>query len=717
MDDFNDAAKPKKTARESLLESIAATRTSIGLAESAQKQDWTAAARFQAQGGDIEHREKAALKALVASDDIAVADIMESTDSLRYPPLMTYTLVRAAEKGNTATIAHIIAKKPSLDMLNIAACTALMSKQDTAADLLLKAIPETELGNNALFGLLVARPEEYERLVALPDRSKAPDYLMHFLNACHFKNNAAIDRSLDKMVAHVEETRRNIQRADMNFMDMGGSMLHEMTAHVFESGHLGAIDKFIDTFRNDMMPNFLLLHVALTVAGTQPEVFAHIAGKLGVKSEEVSAMLLHGAAPERSAAARYLIDTDPEAVKVDSFGVLRCFAGGSKPQDFFDALNAGIPLPADEKERAQLLATALEAKNETVAAHLEAAIGTLTAAQVAVLQKNTSTEVMLRSAQLSGDWRFKGDALYWRAATDGRQDILDTIPKDGPLSAALPYQLEYALEAAIKRDDKALIDDLMARTPWTDELKDKAVGAFMASPQYLSLIDTLGYAPRPLTDSDVHDIMHGKGAETIGALLDRGFTMDEKVEAAALEIAVKQNERATIEYLLGRSADMEAAPRLSTMIDLYAEPETLGQLEKWLRRDEVIPAPGLRARIAATAPAETFSLGVEATYADVFGAVMQKTAQDNAANFDPAALARTKDAYGNSVLDILGAHGKLNDILVPELWRDKDAVTFVRDNVPPCYLEQCDFNGLKASLDLLRLKDLGRRARIGLKGP
>jgi hypothetical protein len=214
----------------------------------------------------------------------------------------------------------------------------------------------------------------------------------------------------------------------------------------------------------------------------------------------------------------------------------------------------------------------------------------------------------------------------------------------------------------------------------------------------------------------MHDIMHGKGKESLSWLLGYGFTLDDKALAGGLEIAVKMNEADAAEFLLARGASMDAARRLPTMIDMYAEPATIDAIEKWIRRDEVKPAGNLNARVAATDAAQAIALGVEAAYADVFGGVMQKLAEEPA-RFDPAVLCLTKDAYGNSILDILGAHGKLSDILIPELWRDKDAVAFIRDNTPACYQGQCDFNGLKAGLDQLRLKDLGRRARIGLKGP
>ena len=714
MDAFNTPAKPP-SAKELLLQVIAGTRASLAMADAALRHDWPEVARLKDAGADPLHRDKAALKELTASDAIPVADILEKTDPFPYPPLMVYTLARAAERGNLATVAHIIAKNPAPEMLNHGLCAALLAKQPAAADLLLAAIPEDQLRDNALFGLLVARPADYGRITQA--RTAPPDYLMHFLNACNVKDAAAIDLALDRMLSNREDTRRRIQWADMDFMDMGGSAVHEMTAHVFESGHLPAIGKFIDNFRDDLMPDFLLLHVALMVAGPQPGVFSFIIDKLNADFGALQAIVAHSATPDRRPAARCLLEKFPEQVKEDSYGVLRAFAGGDTPQEFFDALNAGVPLPKNEFEMARLFAAAIQAKNDVVAAHLEAAIGKPTPGQLAELQKSHDTDVIFRAAQIGGDWHFRDDALFWRAAAEGRRDILDAMPDARvPLQAPMTYQLENALNRAIETKDQALIDEILARTPWTDELRDAAAGTFMASPQYLPLLDKLGYAARPLEDGDMHDIMRGQGKEALAWLLARGFTMDDEAAAAALEIAVKQNEREAVEYLLGSGVTMTEAPRMATMVELYAAPGTMNLLEKWLRRDDVAPAGDLPARVAAALPDAALDLGVEAAYAGVFAGVARKIAEA-ADGFDPAALCRTKDPLGNSILDILGAHGKLNDILVPELWRDRDAVSFIRENAPPCYHGQCDFNGLKAALDQLRLKDLGRRARIGLKGP
>jgi hypothetical protein len=74
-----------------------------------------------------------------------------------------------------------------------------------------------------------------------------------------------------------------------------------------------------------------------------------------------------------------------------------------------------------------------------------------------------------------------------------------------------------------------------------------------------------------------------------------------------------------------------------------------------------------------------------------------------------------KDAKGNTVLDILGAHGKLSDILVPELWKDRNAESFIKANTPPCYHAQCDFAGLTAGIAHIRLKERASGLKFKLK--
>lgn len=708
-DSFNTAATDKADdGRAKLLAAIAKTRANLALAEAAARKDWAEAARLCDAGADPWARDKSAFKSLTSSDEIAVVDILAQLRGQMFPPLLSYPMQEAAEKGNLATLSHILGKQPSKEVVNSGICSALLSHQDAAADMLLKAIPETDLADTALYGLLASRPEEYERIAALPGME--PDYLMHFINACHFKDRKAIDRSFDKLLAHKDETLRRIEMADM--LDMGNGAMQGIVTHVFSSGYTDVIDRFIDSFKGGLLPDYLLLHVALASSSLQPEIFPHIVEKLGIKADMLGILMLHGRLDDRRPGARFLMDYAPEAAKESGYAILRVFASGDTPEEFFTALDKGIPLPTSDRELVNLWEAALTAKNDRIAQHIETAIGTFNPAHIAEMQRSSSVDVMLRAAQLSQDWHARDNALFWRAVTTGRQDVLEAIPREEKLAAPLPYLLDYALEGALQRKDKGLIEDIISRLEWNDDCRAKAFAHFVAAPEWLPLLERTGYLPRPLADNDAHTLVRG-GVPAIAWLLEHGYTLDDKAAEAVLEIGARQNAVETVEYMLGRGTSPENAARLPTMIAEYAGPDTLNQLEKWLRRSEVRPAGDIAARSASAGDA--FALAVEAVYADAFAPLLQKAVEGNA-SFDPALLVQTKDNYGNSLLDVLGAHARLNDVLLPALWRGRDAVAFIRDNVPPCYQDQCDFNSLKAALDLERLKDMGKRARLNLKG-
>src|SRR3970282_1764403 len=91
---------------------------------------------------------------------------------------------------------------------------------------------------------------------------------------------------------------------------------------------------------------------------------------------------------------------------------------------------------------------------------------------------------------------------------------------------------------------------------------------------------------------------------------------------------------------------------------------------------------------------------IQAAYADQFPLIVAKLSQSGDIGMLAEKMTTLRDPFGNSLLDILGPHGRLNDILLPALWKDRDPC----DVIPPCYREQCNFGALKAGIDQLKLK-------------
>jgi hypothetical protein len=227
------------------------------------------------------------------------------------------------------------------------------------------------------------------------------------------------------------------------------------------------------------------------------------------------------------------------------------------------------------------------------------------------------------------------------------------------------------------------------------------VEACMQSPETLKQADVLEPLPRTLTDSDISRIITpaDKGGAVLEMLLERGYVLDEKTASYAMTRALVQDCKETLAYLLGQGialgSGIDNAHR--TAIESGAGVATMEIAERWIVR-------------GAVKPMQQQDM-VSAAYADGMATVLKNVD----AAFNPESLATLKDDKGNTVLDILGAHGKLSDILVPELWKDRNAESFIRANTPPCYHTQCDFGALTAGIAQIRLKERASGLKFKLK--
>jgi hypothetical protein len=209
-------------------------------------------------------------------------------------------------------------------------------------------------------------------------------------------------------------------------------------------------------------------------------------------------------------------------------------------------------------------------------------------------------------------------------------------------------------------------------------------------------------------------MMTGENFPATLAVLERqGFALPDDLLVQALPLAVKDKSAPMAEYLLGRGVTLAAAEDdIARTIAFHGDAPLLDMLEKWAAREQARPA-ALPADLSdkpalfggADCPA------IRAAYGDRFDEIM---AGADAA-FDPQLLVATKDAHGNTVLDILGAHGRLNDVLVAAVWKDRDAADFIRSQTPPRYHAQCDFDGLSARIRQAGLLARGKN-RFVLKG-
>lgn len=707
MDAFNKPAAPVPTPppappespSDVLLAAIEKTRRNLALVDAVKARDWAGAIKLQEQGADINHRDRAALKAMAASDDAGAADLLEKARVLSYPQAFGYTLIASVKNGNRATFDHIMLKKPDDRLLNDALFTALRSGRDDMADTLMKHLPPERFGDAVVFALMVHRPAEYDKLIArFPDME---DALMLFANACAINDVPAMEKSLPLLQAKAETITRYLRADDWFDGNRGMAILRDVAMHVLDTGHLPSIDGFIGAFdKSHLLPEYMVIAAAAGMAKEHPQVLPHLLDKMQVQGTFAASIVAATSGAARVEATRIIIDKYPEDAKKSAPALLRLLAGASAEQPFFDAMQDGLELPPEGKQRAAILAAALEAGHAKIAAAVEQGMA-FDPEEIKTLTDARSLAAKQKAAEKTGDWHADNDALFWDALSDGKFDIAATIPGDQKLQPPAKWRISYIVNAIVAKGDMELLGSVLARTAWDDETLKTAVECCMQSPETLKAADVLEPLPRTLIDSDISRIVTtaDRGGTVLEMLKERGYVLDDKTASYALTRALVQDCRDTAAYLLSQGVKLGEGLKDAhrNAIESGAGIATMDLAERWISRAAVKPMQGQDM--------------VSAAYADCMATVIRGVD----AGFNPETLAALKDDKGNSVLEILGAHGKLSDILVPELWKDRNAESFIKSNTPPCYHAQCDFAGLTSGIAQIRLKERAAGLKFKLK--
>lgn len=714
MDDFNDAAKNNKPPQPDLLAGFEKLRRNLDLAEAAKAQDWKLCQKLMDEGADPGHRNNAALKEMTQHCAMETVRLLEKISIPGMPMLRGYPLVQAAAEGKRDIVDYILSTQPEYSLVNDALFMALRKEQKEIADLLFERLSPDRVMENSLIAMLVHRTDLYDKTIAA--RVFPPDYTLHFINACMLNDPKAMDRALDAMIAHPESAKDSFGFEDEMLMGLGHQ---EVLINLFQTGHIPTIDKVYSNFPQFFPNPHMTMLLAIAVGGAEDGLLEHMIDLTKPDDKTVSFALSYATQMRRTPTVLKLMEAYPEVAKQHGPRILGALAAGGKSEEFFAAIKNGYALPEEEDSRAGLLAASIAAKNTAVAAWLEQNME-ITPGIIAKLQENSDDAVLKRAAEIGNDWHFRDDTLFWRALENNDAAVLTNFPAGQAVSVNAKYAVRTALQEVVARNDMPQLDDTLKRCAFDDETRSMIFRELLETPEAAARIPALGYPPRALAAADMRDIGVEKGGETLGILIQQGFTLSEEAAQEGLRRAIGANAQGMTEWLLAHGAALTKEPeKLLTAADKTAEALLIGQLEKWAARERDVPLAGVRGLVETSPPEKLFdggnSLALQAAYADKFSLVMQKASAS--AQFDPALLCRAADNYGNSILDILGAHGRLNDILVAEVWKDRDAVAFLHQHAPPCYQEQCDFNGLKAAIDQLRLKDRGRSVRIGLKGP
>ena len=710
--DFNKATdKPPEKA---VLEAVTQARRSLALTQALKDKDWQEAAKLLDAGADPLKRGAAALKEVFEAKTPEAIALAEKMDIAPRTGLTGLPYLLAAQLGDLAKLEEGLQKDLDRETKSSMLFMALRNGQETAADRVLQDLAVEDMRENALFALLVHRPEIYETATAA--QKHAPDYLGHFYNACMVDEEAAMEKALQKMVDNKKRLPLYIFFDD-DFDGMAYNRMLEYTEAVMKTGNLPVIKKFLENFLDEMTPGKQpVISAACGLEKDQPGILKAVLET--VKPNEYEVKFAVTSTVDNAATAKILMELYPEEVKKSPQGTLLALAqDGDAAQQA--VATGGVSFPEDDKARAAIVAAAIFAGNDKGEKWLLQQCD-MTPGFLEALRDNHNYKVVKRGWELGGDIRAKDDALFWKAVANGDQTVIDAYPRKPLLSTETSWLALEAVRKTAEKGDMALLADILENADWSD-----------AKLQERLFRDLLGNAPAmqaaleagipPIEELQVRDslaIAKGDGGISLD-WLDKNTDIDIEGETAeaALRSAVQKNAPGMIEYLLARGTSLgKDASFLSYAISENAEDEALTALEKWITRGETRAAPGLAKDIESGKPlfGGADSLAVQAAYADKFTDIIVKTAQEK--SFDPALLVSTTDEYGNTLLDILGAHGRLNDVFaVPMLWKDSEAASFIHDNSSKLYHYQCDFAGLKAAIDLLRLHHKGRQDRFKLK--
>ena len=715
-EDFNKVAEDRAAWRKSVLSAVEQARRNHGFADAMTRQDWPRAIELHKAGADPRHSDSKSLKALSDVDSVAAMQALAQIDIPGVSRLSDTPFLVAAKRGNLATLKYGLDSELPPATLSSALYLALDNKQEDAGDLLLEYLPYKDMTEAALFALLRYRPALYEE--ALTARDNTADFFSHFYSACNVKDEAAMAVSLEKVDTYRHKLPPYFFSPGEYFSEfMGPPPMMELMVQVMETGKLDIIDRFIDAFPENLPPPFLVMIWATNLSDTLPELLPHLAKKLAPEPSQLAGAMRNAGSGGEIVAAKFFVEHYTEEARKNATPLLRALIAAPDAVSFIAAVEEKLlPLP-EGKEAASLYAAAIARDNAQALQYLADKIP-LTPEIIKELQDSHDYKVQRHAVtEFGGDWHAKEDAVFWKGLESDDKETLALFPRDKKLSTVSAWMVDNAIKSLLKRGDVGQLEDIITQSDWTKDAKERVFQTLLSSQPALDIAAKHDFLPEKLRMNDMHDIAAHGGGDTLQWLAAQGVELTDKVAEEGLRIAVQRNAAGMIGYMFANDIGRAKDPKeIVFALGALADEPALQAMEKWVTREEVKPAGDIATEIST---AMSFfdgadSLAVRAAYADNFAALMQKAAAQ--AGFDPAVLVSTQDKHGNSVLEILGAHGKLNDILDPaSLWRDRDAVAFIKDNTPAMYHEQVDFNALKAQLDLLRLSERGRNDRFRLK--
>lgn len=718
QDDFNANAAPPPYAE--LRAAIRETTANYKMLEAAQTGDWKAMRRALNEGANPTFKGNAAISLLTESlEDEAVA-LMQDIRSPYLSNLHLIPLAHAATVGDARVVNDMLKKTPPADTIADAAFRALRNGHDAIADTLLERLSPEEYTDRLMMALLLHRPAIFD--AALGTEAYPDDLMFYLVGASIAKDEAAMNHVIDHLA---EKKDMLLNRVTFDMRDSRAVSIEEKISILFSSGHGRAIERFLDTFADILPAPVSLLAIAADTGDAQGALYTRLLEKYPLREAPLHLFTQLAAENNRRPHILALEKAYPQDAKKASTAMLLSAINTGDAQTFFDTLQSGYALPEDLSQKARLFNAARAHDLNAVCRHIIDETQDKQALAVLLRLGSNSAAQLKIAAELDGDVHNQNDFLFWCAAREGHTDALSLFAHATDIKAAYPVIVARALKSAALRGDVSLIEHAVAHCDWADKnpaksgVQKEAHRACMATPAALHAAAPLaaGLTGGALDEKDFYAMSAPHFAQVLDELAAQGFAVNTDVMTTALPVALQDASAVMMEEALRRGADLSVHQQsLAFGLNGMASQDVLRTLSKWVERAQTRDCNALQDRIsAAPETAALFagedSLAVHAAYANEFPRILEKTG----GTFDVQKLVSTVDAHGNTLLDILGAHGRLNDIMTPALWKDKDAAAFLKSHAAPCYLAQCDFATLAATLHQEKLKER-KHARFTLKG-
>ena len=398
---------------------------------------------------------------------------------------------------------------------------------------------------------------------------------------------------------------------------------------------------------------------------------------------------------DNRAVTEFFIEHHPELAKAKCHLVLKCTlkspqAGGEDPSAaFFRALEKDIPLPEEDIHRVDVAVAAADNGADAAFAYL---LRQIEDKQLLItrLQGSAKCPALRHAAALSGDLHFNNNALFWRSLQAGDAAFVGGFPAQSVSSIPPAFPTADVFEKITFENNKALFEAALEKIDWDRDSLEPALRGCIKSLEFTerlfgisdSLPEDRQLVPGEIGVIDAIFICGSTEADKILPFLKkRGFFLSPFAANSALKTSIAAGNKPAAAYLLAEGADFDPVALAA------ADEAMLELLAQYTARH--IPVPDGFLSFLKNVPPE---------------------------NLKPDLLLEPRDVFGNNALDILSAQGRLGDILLPELWKNADAQSFLQQHVHENALAQCDFEALRSGISRLRLKQNAPSFRLSPKG-